>query len=101
MADGALSKVDEITIMSYRNVATGGNGMFDIGKDELARAATAGKPARLGAETNSVEPAEITFYGDTAPQMNAVLAQVDALAGPISSYRGIAVEDYFGWNNVR
>jgi hypothetical protein len=101
LIDGIIANSDRITIMSYRNVASGGNnGMWDVCKDAMTRAYTAGKPASCGAETNNVSPSYITFYGKTIPFMNSVLAQVDALAeqsASASSYRGIAIEDYAGY----
>lgn len=99
-ADGVIAKSDQITIMSYRNVASGGNGMWDVCQDEMMRAHAAGKPARCGAETNNLPPLSTTFYGKTATVMSSVLSQVDSLAGAsawASTYRGIAIEDYTGY----
>jgi hypothetical protein len=98
LADAIDTTVDEIAIMSYRNTDTGANGMFGIAQDELQRAQQAGILARLGAETNNVQPAEITFYGMTDTEMAAVLAATDLSAASYPAYRGIAVEDYTGWS---
>jgi hypothetical protein len=98
LADAIDTTVDEITIMSYRNTDTGANGMFGIAQDELTRGQHAGIPVRLGAETNDVTPAEVTFYGMTRTAMAAVLAQTDTSAAGYSAYRGIAIEDYTGWS---
>jgi beta-glucanase (GH16 family) len=100
LTDAIIAKTDQITVMSYRNVASGGNGMWDVCQDAIARARAAGKPARCGAEPANDTPLSITFYGSTATIMGSVLAQVDALAGQspsASSYRGIAIEDYAGY----
>jgi len=100
LADAVDTTVDEITIMSYRNTDTGANGMFGIAEDELTRGQKAGIAVRLGAETNDVAPAEITFYGMTGTAMAAVLAQTDTSAATYAAYRGIAVEDYTGWSAI-
>ena len=98
LADAIDTTVDEITIMSYRNTDTGPNGMFGTAQDELTRGQHAGILVRLGAETNDVTPAEVTFFGMTSTQMAAVLAQTDTSAASYPAYRGIAVEDYTGWS---
>jgi hypothetical protein len=103
LTDAIIANSDEITVMSYRNVAGGGNGMWDIGQDALARAHIAGKSARLGAETNNVSPPNITFYGHSLSSMSNVLSQVDALAWgspSAASYQGIAIEDYAGYSKL-
>jgi hypothetical protein len=100
LADAVDTTVDEITIMSYRNTDTGPNGMFGIAEDELARGQATGIAVRLGAETNDVAPAEVTFYGMTSTAMDAVLAETDTSAASYPSYRGIAVEDYTGWSAI-
>jgi hypothetical protein len=101
LTDAIIDNTDQIIIMSYRNVESGGNGIWDICQDGIARAHAAGKPARCAAETNDASPASNTFYGQTAHAMGNVLAQVDALAlqsFSTSSYRGIAIEDYAGYS---
>lgn len=100
LTDGIIAQTDQITVMSYRNVASGGNGMWDVCQDAIARAYAAGKPARCGAEAAADSPASVTFHGATATYMGSVLAQVDTLAEQsawASSYRGIAIEDYAGY----
>lgn len=100
LADAVIAKTDETTTMSYRNTPSGHNSLFSVGQDMLVRAQAAGKPTRLGAETNNVQPPSITFYtvGNTAMQTG--LVQVDAAAAAYASYQGIAVEDYNGWSNL-
>jgi len=98
LADGVLARVDAVTVMSYRNTATGPNSITDIGSDMIARGAAAGVPVRLAAETNPLSDCpSCTFAGTSAATLNAALAAVDAAEAGSSSYVGMAVEDYDGW----
>lgn len=98
MADGVLARVDAVTVMSYRNVATGPNSITDIGSDMLARGAAAGVPVRLAAETNPLSDCPTcTFAGTSAATLDTALAAVDSTEAGSSSYAGMAVEDYDGW----
>ncbi len=98
-ADDILSRVDGVTVMSYRDTAFGNNSMTAIAADWLQRAANADKPVWLAAETNP-EPDCVycTFYEEGQAQMATVLGQVDAWARPLyPTYQGIAIEDLDGW----
>lgn len=98
MADGVLARVDAVTVMSYRNVATGANSITDIGSDMLTRGAAAGVPVRLAAETNPLsECPTCTFAGTSAATLDTALAAVDNTEAGSPSYAGMAVEDYDGW----
>ena len=99
-----LATVDAITVMSYRNVATGPNSISDIGAHELASAAAAGKPCRLAVETNDLGPDPVsrsqTFYGSSTRTLTRALAEVDRAEAAAPAYAGVAVEDYAGWRSL-
>ncbi|WP_449066550.1 hypothetical protein [Planomonospora algeriensis] len=65
LADRVLAQVDAVTVMSYRDTATGPNSMTDIAADMLTRGAAAGRPVRLGAETAPLDDCpHCTFAGE-------------------------------------
>lgn len=102
LADRLLRRVDGVSVMSYRDRATGADSITDIGADMLARAALAGVPARLGAETNPLpDCAGCTFFEEGAAALDTALAQVDATESGAPAYAGMAVEDYDGWRDLR
>ena len=47
-------RVNAVTVMSYRDTATGANSMTAVGADMLTRASAAGKNVRLAAETQNL-----------------------------------------------
>lgn len=98
LADAVLARVDGITVMSYRNTATGGNSMIGVADDLLRRAGRAAKPARLGAETQALgDCAYCTFHGGTRSAMRDTLRAVDSAAQRYPAFEGIAVHQYDTW----
>jgi hypothetical protein len=100
-----MQRTDAVTVMSYRNVATGPNSITDIGAHELATAVAAGVPCRLAVETtylgSDAASRRQTFYGSSARTLGSALATVDAVEAGVPSYAGIAVHDYDGWTRLR
>jgi hypothetical protein len=102
VADEVLSRVDAVTVMSYRDTATGPNSMMDVGTDMLARASAAGKPVRLAAETQPTPDClHCTFYEEGQRYMTRTLARVDPLARAYSGFAGIAIHHYVSWTQLR
>ncbi len=100
-ADDILSRVDGVTVMSYRDTAQGANGMVAIAQDWLERATNADKPVWLAAETNPYpDCVYCTFYEEGQAQMADVLTEVDTTerdSGSYPTYQGISIEDLDGW----
>ena len=100
-----LARVDQVTVMSYRDTVTGADSITDVAARTLAAGVTAGKPVRLAVETNDLgsDPvaAKQTFYGTTEAAVNTALDQVDAAEAGVSSYAGMAVHDYAGYAALR
>ena len=98
-ADDILGRVDEVTVMSYRDTGFGNNSLTEIATDWLQRASAAGTDVWLAAETNAVPGCSYcTFYEDGQGRMHDVLAAVDEWARPqFPTYRGMAIEDLDGW----
>jgi hypothetical protein len=100
-----LARVDQVTVMSYRDTVTGPDSITDVAARTLAAGVTAGRPVRLAVETNDLgsDPvaAKQTFYGATEAAVNTALDQVDAAEAGVSSYAGMAVHDYAGYAALR
>lgn len=100
-----LQRVDAVTILSYRNTASGPDSITGVAAETLAAARWAGKPARLAVETRYLGDDAVarkqTFYGQADTALDRAMREVDALAAGNSSYRGIGVHDYTGWDALR
>ncbi|MFM6851731.1 MAG: hypothetical protein ACKOVB_21770 [Terrabacter sp.] len=106
---GATSSLDReimkrtagVTVMAYRNTASGPDGTLDISTAALDAGAALGKPVRLGQETTYLGDTAVdrkqTFYGWTRTNMETQLAQVNAGAAAWSSYAGLAIHSAGGY----
>lgn len=98
LADAVLERVDGVTVMSYRDTATGPNSLWAVAEDMLVRGDGAGTPVELAVETNPLPDCpHCTFAEEGAAAMYEVVATVDALASDHPSYAGFAVHDYDGF----
>nr|MDT0665941.1 hypothetical protein [Micromonospora sp. DSM 115978] len=90
-----MARSDSVAIITYRDtVAT----IHDVAITPSRRAIAANKPFRWAAETNNVQPPNITFFGSTNTQMQAVLDAAERIAVSVALYRGYAIHDYTGWS---
>lgn len=101
LADAVLAAVDAVTVMSYRNTASGGNSILGVGADMLVRAQVLDKPARLAAETNATpDCGNCSFAGLPASALQGALDEVETAAAGYATFNGMAVEDYAGWSKL-
>jgi hypothetical protein len=101
LADEVLRRVDAVTVMSYRDTASGPNSVTAVGADFLRRGAALGRPVRLGVETQPLtECAHCTFAEEGADALDAALAQIEALGSAQPSFAGIAVHHYDSWRRL-
>lgn len=97
LADDVLEVVDAVTVMSYRDTATGPNSLSVVAEDMLARADAAAVPLELAVETNRLDDCgHCTFFEEGAPAMRAVIAEVDMIMDDRPSYTGFAIHDSTG-----
>ncbi|GAA3448014.1 hypothetical protein [Planomonospora venezuelensis] len=102
LADDVLARVDAVTVMSYRDTATGPGSIMDISADMLRRGERAGRPVRLGAETLDLPDCpHCSFHGKDREALATALDQVDEAAAAYPAYAGIAVHDYAAWTALR
>lgn len=102
LATEILRHVDAVTVMSYRDTATGPNSMYDISRDWLTRGDAAGKKVRLGAETAPLgDCAHCTFAEEGATVLGTALSELDAAAAGDAAYNGISIQHYASWRELR
>ncbi len=77
LAKWAIKNTNSVTIMAYRNTATGVNGINSLVKTEVQYAKDAGKSINIGVETGeSDEGSNISFYEKSKTYMKNELAKV-------------------------
>ena len=77
LAKWAIKNTDSVTIMAYRNTASGANGINSLVKAEVQYAKDAGKSINIGVETGeSDEGSNISFYEKSKTYMKNELAKV-------------------------
>jgi hypothetical protein len=102
LADEVLKRVAAVTVMSYRDTATGTNSMLAVSQDWLKRGATARKRVRLAVETDALpDCGNCTFAEEGARRMTEVLSQVDGATRKIPAYAGVAIHRYGSWRVLR
>ena len=103
--EAVLSRVDAVTVMTYRTTVTGPDSITALGAAALDAGARAGKPVRLAVETNYLGADPVarkqTFWGSTQAQLTTALAAVDTAEAGSPSYAGVAVHDRAGWETLR
>jgi hypothetical protein len=101
LATELLRRVDAVTVMSYRDTASGPNSVTAVGADFLRRGAALGRPVRLGVETLPLaECAHCTFAEEGAGALDAALAEIEMIASAQASFAGIAVHHYDSWRRL-
>lgn len=101
LADEVLRRVNGVTVMSYRDTATGTNSMLAVSQDWLARGLAAGKRVRLAAETGPLPDCRhCTFHEEGADALTRELAKVDAATRRSGAFGGIAVHHYGAWSRL-
>ncbi len=100
--EAVLRRVDGVSIMAYRNTATGADGSLSLSAPTLRTAGDLGKYARIGQETRflGTDPTltKQTFHGQGATQMHAQFSLIDGALTGTRGYRGVAVHDHVGWS---
>ncbi|GAT71138.1 amidase [Planomonospora sphaerica] len=102
LADEVLARVDAVTVMSYRDTATGPGSIIGVGEDMLLRGRRAGRPVRLAAETLALPDCPYcTFHEQGRQALNTALSAIDAAAVFYPAYAGMAVHDHASWSALR
>jgi hypothetical protein len=99
--EALVALTDELTVMSYRTVLEGNNGLVEISAPMLALAYAHDKPMRLAIET-SKDPADPqdSFWGRPQTDVRKMLRAVDGAEASSTAYDGTSVEEYVSWTEL-
>jgi len=99
--EALVADTDELTVMSYRTVLEGNNGLVEISAPMLALAYAHDKPMRLAIET-SKDPADPqdSFWGRPQTDVRKMLRAVDGAEASSTAYDGTSVEEYVSWTEL-
>jgi hypothetical protein len=99
--EALVALTDELTVMSYRTVLDGNNGLVEISAPMLALANAHDKPMRLAIET-SKDPADPqdSFWGHPQSDVRRMLKAVDSAEASSTAYDGTSVEEYVSWTEL-
>lgn len=96
--DWMFQQLDSATIMSYRNNA---DGIFGVGEAALIVGQKYSKSVSLAVETRQSEEGDnVSFYGMSDDNLNTQIAAARSEASKYSSFNGITVHDYVGWQAI-
>lgn len=103
LAEAVLARIIHLTVMTYRDTATGANSLMDVATDMLTRSrAHPGDTIRLAVETQPLTDCPYcTFYAKGQAAMSTAMSSVDTLASGYPDYAGIAVHHYQSWRALR
>jgi len=87
-----------VVVMAYRNAARGNDGVIAHSRTEVEYAdAKAPKVAILiGQEVNDVEPAKITYYGESSTELSSEVKVTSDEFKDARAFRGVAINDLAG-----
>ncbi len=93
--------VDVMTVMSYRRVLEGADGVLALATPTADRANAAGSRFRVGLETrdlgSSLTESKQTFHGAEPNELAASIATIEKNFAGYRKFAGVAVHDLHGW----
>ncbi|SLK09579.1 hypothetical protein SAMN06272722_106126 [Paenibacillus sp. RU5A] len=93
-----ITTLDHISLMAFRNIAEGSNGIADVVSQEMKIADRLGKPLLISVELKeNFEGRHISFYDKGAAEMERQLALLPDLLSEYKAYKGNIVHAYDYW----
>lgn len=93
-----ITTLDHISLMAFRNIAEGSNGIADVVSQEMKIADRLGKPLLISVEMKeNFEGRHISFYDKGAVEMERQLALLPDLLSEYKAYKGNIVHAYDYW----
>jgi hypothetical protein len=89
-----LDEAAGVVVMAYRDRAADVRALAD---PLLAAAAKRGRPVVVAVETKCIEPARVTFCGQTGASFGAALETLAGAFAPAPAFAGLAVHQYHSW----
>jgi hypothetical protein len=93
-----ITTLDHVSLMAFRNIAEGSNGIADVVSQEMKIADRLGKPLLISVEMKeNFEGKHISFYDKGAAEMERQLALLPDLLSEYKAYKGNIVHAYDYW----
>jgi hypothetical protein len=91
-----------LLVMAYRNAALGNDGVIEHSRSEIEYAKYKAPNVKIiiGQETTDVEPAKITYYGQSMPEFSHEAKLIAEEFQTSQSFGGIAINDLDGFTNL-
>jgi hypothetical protein len=90
-----------VVLMSYRGSAAGPDGSTAISEHLLHYANNRFVEVLIGQETKQIEPAKISFFGDSKQSVKRAATELDLAFRDIPAFAGFALHDAQGYLNLR
>lgn len=102
LGEWIIGRLDQVTVMAYRDKAEGSNGIMAVSAGEMEAAERLGKSIVVAVDTiPSSEAGFVTFYEEGKAAMNAELQLVENALKDRPSFAGIAVHHIVGWRELK
>lgn len=93
-----ITTLDHVSLMAFRNIAEGSNGIADVVSQEMKIADRLGKSLLISVEMKeNFEGRHISFYDKGAAEMERQLALLPDLLSEYKAYKGNIVHAYDYW----
>jgi len=99
VAEHVIRLFDSVTLMDYRNVARGSDGIIAHATLEMDIAAHLGRPVVIGLETGAGELAKVSFDTLSPRDLAAAMAQTEAAFRGNPAFAGFAIHHYRSWKD--
>ncbi|MCY9762700.1 hypothetical protein M5X06_25680 [Paenibacillus alvei] len=102
ISEWMIGHMDHVTLMAFRNMAEGSNGIVAVVKQEMQMADRLGKRIVVAVEMKeSFEGEHISFYDKGAEEMIKQLDKLPEMLAEHSSYTGFMIHAYDYWKEAR
>jgi hypothetical protein len=96
-----INKLDQVTLMAFRNTADGPGGISAVVQDEMGFADELGKDLVVAVEMKENHEGEyVSFYQKGEAEMHRQLSKLPQLLADHPAYKGNAVHAYEYWKNA-
>ncbi|CAH8769976.1 SGNH/GDSL hydrolase family protein [Paenibacillus dendritiformis] len=102
VSEWMIRTMDHVSLMAFRNIADGSNGIAAVVRDEMRMADRQGKPLIVTVEMKqSPEGGHISFFDKGSVEMEKQLSLLPELLGEFNAYIGNAVHAYDYWKEAK
>lgn len=102
LSNWVTDQSDSITIMDYRNIAKGPNGLIQLVAHQIAYASKHHKSVIIGVETQNLHNSpSTTFFNKGEKDMMTTLREVAKVYKHSSSFNGFAIHSFSSWMAIK